>query len=148
MSACLSLSQSLPPFHLSFNKDLWARRSIFTIFQPNNFAVSLLPIWKPRPRKVKETTHSPSLRRGLTRVCLVSKYTFLPSHCSQNWVTKNDLPLLSRYSWDMSYGGMIIHNQCWGGAEASGREGTEQPGDKEAAEATEVQKRLVGRQRA
>lgn len=80
MSACLSLSQSLPPFHLSFNKDLWARRSIFTIFQPNNFAVSLLPIWKPRPRKVKETTHSPILRRGLTRVCLVSKYTFLPSH--------------------------------------------------------------------
>ena len=82
MSACLSLSQSLLLFHLSFNKDLRVRHSIFTISQPNNFTVSLLPIWKPRPREVKETTHSPSLRRNLTRVCLVSKYTFVLSHCT------------------------------------------------------------------
>lgn len=131
----MSIRPPLPPFHLSFNKDWWARHSVFATCKPHSLAVSLLQMKELRLGQFKQAAHSPTLReaepgRSLTRVCLVPKHTHAPSftlHCSQNQKTKSDTSLLSCCSWDTSDGGLTMCNHCCRGAKASGGKGTGRP---------------------
>lgn len=92
---------TLPPSHLSFNKDSWARLSLFTILF-YNCAISLLHTRKLRPREGKQASRSPSPREAGWKESARSQSrgschtALLPELDNQKWHVSSLLLLTAR----------------------------------------------------